>query len=116
MECNTSMGTSLNEEEDAMVKALRKATTTNLNVNFVEELVILSCNVTTDLVDLLQGPHNFKEIIHGEIWLIFTNNYLKFFFPKNLISISKTNNTRNDPRQQLVLGFWSHSSPDTKPQ
>ena len=78
MECNTSMGTSLNKEEDAMVKAPRKATT-NLNVNFVEELVILSCNATTDLVDLLQGPHNFKEIIHGEIWLIFINNYLKIF-------------------------------------
>ena len=78
MECNTSMGTSLNKEEDAMVKAPRKETT-NLNVNFVEELVMLSCSATADLINLSQDPHNFKEIIHGEIWLIFINNYLKFF-------------------------------------
>ncbi|RVW37803.1 hypothetical protein CK203_087894 [Vitis vinifera] len=80
MECNTSVGTSLNEEEDTMVEAHGKATK-NLNVNFVEELVMLSCNATTDLINLLQDPHNFKEIVHRETWLIFINSYLKFFFP-----------------------------------
>ena len=51
MECNTFVGTSLNKEEDAMVEAPRKATT-NLNVNFVEELVMLSCSATTNLINL----------------------------------------------------------------
>ena len=78
MECNTFVGTSLNKEEDAMVEAPGKATT-NLNVNFVEELVMLSCSATTDLINLSQDPHNFKEIVHRETWLIFINNYLKFF-------------------------------------
>ena len=52
MECNTFVGAWVNEEDDSMVEAPGKATT-NLNVNFVEELVMSSCSATTNLINFL---------------------------------------------------------------